>query len=120
MHTYPPTLEIEPLSKPVNAVVSVPGSKSITNRALVLAALGSRDSACFLTGALRSEDTEVMIYCLTQLGFRLTWYNETILVDYNDSGRLIPAASADLYVANSLCDNSVSVPSVKPARDVRL
>ncbi len=101
MRTYPPTLEILPLAKPVDAVVSVPGSKSITNRALVLAALGSRNSACFLKGALRSEDTEVMVDCLTKLGFRLTWFNEAILVDSNDSGRLIPATSADLYVANS-------------------
>ena len=101
MRTYPPTLEILPLMKSVDAVVSVPGSKSITNRALVLAALGSRDSACFLKGALRSEDTDVMVDCLTKLGFRLTCFNETIFVNYNESGRLIPATSADLYVANS-------------------
>ena len=101
MHTYPPTLEILPLAKPVDAVVSVPGSKSITNRALVLAALGSRSTACRLTGVLRSEDTEVMVDCLTKLGFELLWTDDTITMAKNESGRLIPATSADLYVANS-------------------
>jgi 3-phosphoshikimate 1-carboxyvinyltransferase len=45
----------------------VPGSKSITNRALVLAALAEGESV--LTGALWSEDTQVMTECLQDLGF---------------------------------------------------
>ncbi len=101
MRTYPPTLEILPLAKPVDAVVSVPGSKSITNRALVLAALGSGAGGCKLKGVLRSEDTEVMVDCLTRLGFGLAWIGDTITVAKNESGRLIPTTSADLYVANS-------------------
>ena len=101
MRIYPPTQEILPLLESVNAVVSVPGSKSITNRALVLAALASRSTACFLKGALRCEDTEVMVDCLSMLGFNVKWLDETILVDRNDTGRLIPATEADLYVANS-------------------
>jgi 5-enolpyruvylshikimate-3-phosphate synthase len=52
----------------VNATVTVPGSKSITNRALVLAALASRSGPCVLEGALRSEDTDVMIDSLRRLG----------------------------------------------------
>ena len=43
--TYPAELEITPLAKPPSATVTVPGSKSITNRALVLAALASRETA---------------------------------------------------------------------------
>ncbi len=101
MHTYPPTLEIMPLAKPIDAVVSVPGSKSITNRALVLAALGSRSGACILRGVLRSEDTEVMVDCLTKLGFGLSWSDDVITVAKNESERPIPIAVADLYVANS-------------------
>ena len=66
--TYPPELEIVPLSSAPSATVTVPCSKSITNRALVLAALASRSGPCVLTGALRSEDTEVMLDCLTKLG----------------------------------------------------
>jgi 3-phosphoshikimate 1-carboxyvinyltransferase len=101
MHAYPPTLEVVPLTNVPNCAVSVPGSKSITNRALVLAALGSRTTGCRLTGVLRSEDTEVMLHCLTKLGFGLTWIGDAIDFSKNESGRLIPAASADLYVANS-------------------
>jgi 3-phosphoshikimate 1-carboxyvinyltransferase len=101
--TYPPELEITPLAKPPSATVTVPGSKSITNRALVLAALGSRDRECTLTGVLRSEDTEVMIECLIRLGFRIEqkWEAATVVVHLNTSGRIIPAESADLFVANS-------------------
>jgi 3-phosphoshikimate 1-carboxyvinyltransferase len=63
----PNLIEIVPLSKPVSAEITVPGSKSITNRALVLAALA--DGETTLEGALWSEDTQVMVDCLQKLGF---------------------------------------------------
>jgi len=59
-------LPIEPASGPLDAVVRVPGSKSLTNRALVCAALGPGTS--WLTGALIADDTEAMMSCLRQLG----------------------------------------------------
>jgi 3-phosphoshikimate 1-carboxyvinyltransferase len=65
----PDVIEIVPLTEPVSADVRIPGSKSITNRALILAALGSKNIT--LTGALWSEDTQVMIDCLGHLGFEL-------------------------------------------------
>lgn len=65
----PELIEIEPLRAPVVANVRAPGSKSITNRALILAALGS--STVTLTGALWSEDTEVMVESLRRLGFEI-------------------------------------------------
>ncbi len=101
--TYPAELEIAPLTKPPSATVTVPGSKSITNRALVLAALASRETSCVLNGALRSEDTEVMLDCLARLGFTLEadWVANRIIVAKHDSDRIIPAESADLFVANS-------------------
>ncbi|MFO0849715.1 MAG: 3-phosphoshikimate 1-carboxyvinyltransferase [Gemmataceae bacterium] len=101
--TYPAQLPITPLTQPPAATVTVPGSKSITNRALVLAALASRDGPCTLTGALRSEDTEVMVDCLQKLGFRIgtDWDHSRVTVHTNESDRLIPAQSADLFVANS-------------------
>ena len=100
---YPQQLEIIPLRSAPDRTVRVPGSKSITNRALVLSALCSRDGACTLTGALQSEDTEVMVDCLNRLGFRVEtkWDEATIIVHRNPSSRLIPAEKADLYVANS-------------------
>ena len=103
MHTYPPELEIVPLAKPPKLSIRVPGSKSITNRALVLAALCSRTGPCTLTGALQSEDTEVMIDCLTKLGFRIStdWNANIVIVHINETDRIIPAASAELFVGNS-------------------
>ena len=63
----PDLIEIVPLAAPVHAEITVPGSKSITNRALVLAALAEGEVT--LTGALWSEDTQVMVDCLQRLGF---------------------------------------------------
>jgi 5-enolpyruvylshikimate-3-phosphate synthase len=65
----PPLIEIVPLEKPVQAQITVPGSKSITNRALLLAALA--DGETTLQGALWSEDTQVMAECLQKLGFQV-------------------------------------------------
>ena len=63
----PDLIEIVPLEKPFRAEITVPGSKSITNRALVLAALAEGETT--LHGALWSEDTQVMVECLQDLGF---------------------------------------------------
>jgi len=65
--SLPELIEIVPLEKPVHADITVPGSKSITNRALALAALS--DGATTLRGALWSEDTQVMVDGLQRLGF---------------------------------------------------
>jgi 3-phosphoshikimate 1-carboxyvinyltransferase len=70
----PDLIEIVPLEKPVHAEITVPGSKSITNRALVLAALA--DGEVTLRGALWSEDTQAMVVCLTKLGFELKVEND--------------------------------------------
>src|SRR6266478_3703681 len=63
----PTQIEIVPLTAPVQAEITVPGSKSITNRALILAALA--DGETKLQGALWSEDTQVMVEALWKLGF---------------------------------------------------
>ncbi len=63
----PDLIEIIPLTAPVRAEITVPGSKSITNRALVLAALAEGEVT--LQGALWSEDTQVMVECLQELGY---------------------------------------------------
>ena len=68
--SLPELIEIVPPTQPVNAGITVPGSKSITNRALVLAALAAGETT--LPGALWSEDTQVMVDCLRQLGFAVT------------------------------------------------
>src|SRR4051795_11749228 len=65
----PAVIEIVPLAGPIEAEITVPGSKSITNRALILAALA--EGGTTLEGALWSEDTQVMVECLQALGFNV-------------------------------------------------
>lgn len=61
-----PAIEIQPLARPPDAAVPVPGSKSITNRALLIAALA--DARSILEGALFSDDTEAMAMAWRKLG----------------------------------------------------
>lgn len=74
----PDPLPVVPLDGPVDAVVRPPGSKSITNRALVCAALA--DGTSRLQGALRADDTEAMIGCLRELGITVRADGTTLTV----------------------------------------
>ena len=65
----PDLIEIVPLKEPVHAEITVPGSKSITNRALILAALAEAEVT--LKGALWSEDTQIMTEALRKLGVEI-------------------------------------------------
>ena len=65
----PDLIEIIPPAAPPAGVIAIPGSKSITNRALILAALA--EGQVTLEGALWSEDTQVMVECLRKLGFEI-------------------------------------------------
>jgi 3-phosphoshikimate 1-carboxyvinyltransferase len=99
---YPPELEVVPLAGPPSATVAVPGSKSITNRALVLAALGGIHS-CELWGALHCEDTAVMADSLRRLGLEVVEdpdHRSGIFISHPELLGRAPRA-ADLYVANS-------------------
>ena len=105
----PELIEIVPLTAPVRAEITVPGSKSITNRALILAALA--DGEVTLKGALWSEDTQIMVECLKELGFVVhvtqdpdELCNRTIMVV--GQGGLIPPGGTeteplDLFVGNA-------------------
>jgi 3-phosphoshikimate 1-carboxyvinyltransferase len=107
--SLPDLIEIIPLKKPVRAAITVPGSKSITNRALILAALAEGETT--LLGALWSEDTQVMVECLQELGFMVNvepdpseLCNRTITV-YGKGGA-VPAGGPehqpmDLFVGNA-------------------
>ena len=61
-----PALPITPLEVPPQATVSLPGSKSITNRALICAALAPGETT--LTGALFADDTQAMVEAVRSLG----------------------------------------------------
>ena len=62
----PAQLAVQPFTRPVSGPVEIPGSKSLTNRALLLAALSDRPVT--LTGALFSDDTRLMAEALRRLG----------------------------------------------------
>jgi 3-phosphoshikimate 1-carboxyvinyltransferase len=98
---FPDALEIRRLDHPPSVAVEVPGSKSITNRALILGALQSWLRPCNLTGALQCEDTEVMIRALQALGFHPEVNWPDIHFEAHGGERPVPATSANLYVANS-------------------
>lgn len=71
-------MEITPLKKPVCATVRMPGSKSYTNRALIMAALTKGPVS--LKNPLYSEDTEAMIGCLRTLGLKIETEPDQIIV----------------------------------------
>ncbi|BBY04658.1 hypothetical protein MSEO_51570 [Mycobacterium seoulense] len=81
--------------QPVHATVTVPGSKSQTNRALVLAALAAAQGpptggTPSISGALRSRDTDLMIGALRALGLRVDGTGSELTV----SGRIAPGPDA--------------------------
>jgi 3-phosphoshikimate 1-carboxyvinyltransferase len=84
---------------PVRGTIRPPGSKSITNRALVCAALANGQSR--LSGALDSEDTQVMIESLGQLGLRVDHQKQKDTIVVDGCGGKLPKDHADLFVANS-------------------
>src|ERR1017187_6463875 len=105
----PDLIEIVPLSAPVRAEITVPGSKIITNCALILAALA--DGEVMLKGALWSEDTQIMVACLQELGFMVNaepdpaeLCNRTITI-YGNGGAVPPGGTEtqplDLFVGNA-------------------
>ena len=105
----PDLIEIVPLSAPVRAEITVPGSKIITNCALILAALA--DGEVMLKGALWSEDTQIMVACLQELGFMVNaepdpaeLCNRTITI-YGNGGLVPPGGTEtqplDLFVGNA-------------------
>ena len=69
---------VAPLGAPIDAVVEVPGSKSIANRALVCAALAEGESV--LTGVPDGDDTEAMVACLRLMGLDLDRDGSTVVV----------------------------------------
>ncbi|MGV0837538.1 3-phosphoshikimate 1-carboxyvinyltransferase [Mycolicibacterium thermoresistibile] len=79
-------------STPVHATVTVPGSKSLTNRALILTALATADGTSTISSALRSRDTDLMVGALRTLGVDVQYGEpDTELIV---SGAIAPAADA--------------------------
>jgi len=79
-------------------VITVPGSKSLTNRALLLAALSKGEST--LHNVLFSDDTTVMIEALHELGVQIEQKNRTLKIMSPGSGNFTPPAKP-LYLGNA-------------------
>jgi 3-phosphoshikimate 1-carboxyvinyltransferase len=94
-----PTLQINPLQRPPNSSVSVPGSKSLTNRALLIAALA--DGTTTLTNALFSDDTIHFSNALQVLGFKIARDAESSTMKIKGLGSQIPEKRADLFIGNA-------------------
>src|SRR6187402_2095232 len=95
-------IAIAPLTAAPDATVSVPGSKSFTNRALLIAGLARGRSV--LTGALRSDDTRHMAAALRALGIPITEAEEEqggTRFTVEGQGGTFPVAEATLDIGAS-------------------
>ncbi len=92
----PDFLDLPPLIGAAGTV-TLPGSKSISNRLLLLAALAEGQTT--LTGLLDSDDTRVMLAALQSLGVSLLREGTTVQV--TGSGGRFAAAEADLFMGNA-------------------
>ena len=90
---------IAPISHAVNAAVTLPGSKSYTNRALIIAALAAGTST--LRQALFSDDTLYMAEALRQLGIPVKADDAAKTFTVEGKGGTIPADRAELFVGLS-------------------
>jgi 3-phosphoshikimate 1-carboxyvinyltransferase len=95
-------LDLPRFERPASGIVSVPGSKSINNRALLLAALAQGTST--LTGALDSDDTRIFASCLESLGFAVRHDRDAETFTVTGCGGYLSAsasATPDLFVGNA-------------------
>ena len=92
-------LPIQPIDHSLDRELSLPGSKSITNRALILAALA--DGTTTLNGALFSRDTRIMLAALEALGFEISADEDAHSIRVVGLGGRIPNDRAKIDVGNA-------------------
>lgn len=92
-------MQITPIPHPLNATVRVPGSKSLTNRALLIAALANGTTQ--LQNALFSDDSRFFARALQTLGFDIQLDEDRHEMTVTGLGGNIPANSAELFVGNA-------------------
>ena len=95
MEQYP----VRKIEKPIDWCVTVPGSKSMTNRALLMAALS--DGTVTLDGVLFSDDSRHFISSLTALGFDVLVEEEKRRVTVKGEGGTIPKKEAEIDVGSA-------------------
>jgi len=96
-HWMSTTREMVPVDGALRGTIRPPGSKSLTNRAVLTAALARGRST--LVGALDSQDTRVMIDSLGRLGIAVVRDQHGLMVE--GCGGVLPADSAELWLENS-------------------
>jgi 3-phosphoshikimate 1-carboxyvinyltransferase len=96
---FPEELEILPLKRPPDAVVRVPGSKSVTNRALLVAALA--DGPSKIKNPLFSDDSYWLMDALVRLGIDLRADRDGGEVCVRGRGGEIPASGVEVFVGNA-------------------
>ena len=90
---------IAPITQPLSATVSVPGSKSLTNRALLIAALANGTTT--LENALFSDDSHYFASALQALGFDVVLDPESSCMTVTGLGGRIPTEQAELFIGNA-------------------
>jgi 3-phosphoshikimate 1-carboxyvinyltransferase len=96
---FPDELEIVPLERPVDATVQVPGSKSFTNRALLVAALA--DGRSTIKNPLLSDDSYWLMDALVRLGFSVEADRAGGFATIQGQAGIIPESDVNLYVGNA-------------------
>lgn len=99
IHDKQACLEIMPIAHPLAASVCLPGSKSLTNRALLIAALANGKTT--LTNALFSDDSEYFSQSLQRLGFEVRADKLSLSHTVHGLGGRIPVRQAELYIGNA-------------------
>jgi 3-phosphoshikimate 1-carboxyvinyltransferase len=97
--TFPEELEVTPLERPPDAKIRVPGSKSLTNRALIIAALAEGHSR--ILNPLFSDDSYWLMNALVRLGIDVSADGERGEVCVSGQSGGIDASGVDLFVGNA-------------------
>lgn len=97
--SFPSEISIQPLDYPVDADIQIPGSKSVTNRALIIAALADGEST--IRNPLFSDDSYWLLNALTQLGFKIYADGSQAEIQIFGQSGIIPKNDIDVYVGNA-------------------
>ncbi|HEU0293475.1 MAG TPA: 3-phosphoshikimate 1-carboxyvinyltransferase [Anaerolineales bacterium] len=93
------SIRIKPITHPLSAAVRVPGSKSLTNRALLIAALANGTTR--LTNALFSDDSKYFAKALQTLSFDVQLDEADQTMTVTGLGGRIPASKAEVFIGNA-------------------
>src|SRR3954464_6508050 len=98
MKHYPNHLDLDPAMH-ASGSVALPGSKSISNRTLLLAALSQGTTR--IKDLLASDDTHVMLMALQSLGVQWEQEGESRHYTVHGAGGVLPVHQADLFMGNA-------------------